>query len=482
MTNELRKRAKILATMGPSCESETVLRDMVKAGLNAVRCNFSHGNADEHRKRVDLVRRVAKEEGVAIGILADLQGPKIRVARFKNKSVMLEEGADFILDASLNKDEGDESGVGIDYQELPDDVVVGDVLLLDDGKIVLTVDQVSGSQVVCKVTVGGELSNNKGINKKGGGLTAPALTDKDKEDIKTAAVLEVDYIAVSFPRDAKDIEYARSLAEKAGSKAGIVAKMERTEAIENRAEIIDASDAIMVARGDLAVEIGDENVPAVQKSLIRLAREKDKIAITATQMMESMISCSTPTRAEVSDVANAVLDGTDAVMLSAESAAGSYPVQAVDAMSRVCQAAERSDQISIVAKSNIDRQYERLDEAVAMSAIYLANHIKAKAIISLTESGSTARWMSRINSNLPIFALTRNKDSMGRMTLYRGVVPVEFDSTRMPRFYVNRSAADVLVKRGVVEDGDYCILTSGDHMGLHGGTNKIKIVQIGEII
>ena len=476
------KRTKILATIGPASESEAVLRGMIKAGLNAVRCNFSHGTPDDHRKRVELIRKVAYQEGVPIGILADLQGPKIRVAKFKNKSVMLENGKTFFLDAELDKEAGDVNGVGIDYTELPNDVKKGDTLLLDDGKIVLTVDKVEKSKVFCKVTVGGELSNNKGINKKGGGLTAPALTDKDKADIKTAAQLNVDYIAVSFPRDAEDIEYARSLVEAAGSQAGIVAKMERTEAIINMKEIIEASDAIMVARGDLAVEIGDENVPAVQKSLIRLTREKDKIAITATQMMESMITCSTPTRAEVSDVANAVLDGTDAVMLSAESAAGEYPIEAVAAMSRVCKAAEESDLIHIVAKNNIDRQYERVDEAIALSTIYLANHITAKAIISLTESGSTVRWMSRINTNLPIFALTRNKETIGRMTLYRGVIPVEFDSTRMPRFYVNRSAADELVKRGVVKEGDVCILTSGDHMGQLGGTNKIKVVQIGSIV
>jgi pyruvate kinase len=476
------KRTKILATIGPACESKEIIRKMIKAGLNAVRCNFSHGTPDDHQKRVAMIRDVAKEEGVAIGILADLQGPKIRVAKFKDKCVTLENGKKFILDADMDKNSGDVNTVGIDYKELPHDVVKDDVLLLDDGKIVLTVEKIEKAKVFCKVTAGGVLSNNKGINKKGGGLTAPALTDKDKADIKTAAKLNVDYIAVSFPRDAKDIEYARSLAVKAGSDAGIVAKMERTEAITNMSEIIDASDAIMVARGDLAVEIGDENVPAAQKSLIRLTREKDKIVITATQMMESMISCPTPTRAEVSDVANAVLDGTDAVMLSAESAAGEYPVESVAAMTRVCKAAEESSAVHIIAKANIERKYNRVDEAIALSAIYLANHIEAKAIISLTESGSTALLMSRLNTSLPIFALTRNKATIGRMTLCRGVVPIQFDSTRMVRFYVNRAAAEEIVKCDVVKDGDLCILTSGDHMGELGGTNKIKVVKIGAIV
>ncbi|WP_395946275.1 pyruvate kinase [Caedibacter taeniospiralis] len=476
------RRTKILATIGPASESKEVLSKMVDAGLNAVRCNFSHGTADDHRKRVQLIREVAKEKGTYIGILADLQGPKIRVAKFKDGKVILKNGDPFILDAERDKNAGDETSVGIDYKELPNDVKKGDVLLLDDGKIVLTVIKVEGVKVHCKVTVGGKLSNNKGINKKGGGLTAPALTEKDIEDIKTAAALEVDYVAVSFPRDAKDMEYARKLLQESGSEAGVVAKIERTEALTHIEEIIKACDAVMVARGDLAVEIGDENVPAAQKMIIRLTRELDKVVITATQMMESMITCSTPTRAEVSDVANAVLDGTDVVMLSAESAAGEYPVETVAAMSRVCAAAENSNLVHIVSKDNVTRHHDRVDEAVANAAVYLANHVDAKAIISLTESGSTALWMSRINTHLPIYALSRNRLTLGKMTLYRGVVPIEFDSTRMARFYVNREASLELEKRGIVKHGDWMVLTSGDHMGVHGGTNKIKVIQAGNVV
>jgi pyruvate kinase len=431
---------------------------------------------------VQLIREVAKEKGTYIGILADLQGPKIRVAKFKDGKVILKNGDPFILDAERDKNAGDETSVGIDYKELPNDVKKGDVLLLDDGKIVLTVIKVEGVKVHCKVTVGGKLSNNKGINKKGGGLTAPALTEKDIEDIKTAAALEVDYVAVSFPRDAKDMEYARKLLQESGSEAGVVAKIERTEALTHIEEIIKACDAVMVARGDLAVEIGDENVPAAQKMIIRLTRELDKVVITATQMMESMITCSTPTRAEVSDVANAVLDGTDVVMLSAESAAGEYPVETVAAMSRVCAAAENSNLVHIVSKDNVTRHHDRVDEAVANAAVYLANHVDAKAIISLTESGSTALWMSRINTHLPIYALSRNRLTLGKMTLYRGVVPIEFDSTRMARFYVNREASLELEKRGIVKHGDWMVLTSGDHMGVHGGTNKIKVIQAGNVV
>lgn len=476
------RRTKILATIGPASETPEVLRKMIKAGLNAVRCNFSHGTADDHRKRVQMIRDLAKEMGVPIGILADLQGPKIRVAKFENGKVTLEKGAEFTLDAEMDSEKGNQLTVGIDYKELPNDVNKGDILILDDGKIVLTVKKVNGLKVVCTVTAGGVLSNNKGINKKGGGLTAPALTEKDKEDIKTAASLHVDYVAVSFPRDGDDLRYARQLLKDQDCNAGIVAKVERTEAVDNIDDIIMASDAVMVARGDLAVEIGDENVPAIQKMIINRTRELDKIAITATQMMESMISCPTPTRAEVSDVANAVLDGTDVVMLSAESAAGDYPVEAIATMDRVIKAAEQSSLLTIVTKSNIERGYKKVDEAVAISAVYLANHVEAKALLSLTESGSTALWMSRINTDLPIFALTRNKDTIGRMTLYRGVMPIEFDSTRMPKFYVNRSAIDELVKRKVVKEEDWIVLTSGDHMGVLGGTNKIKVVQVGNVL
>ncbi len=476
------RRTKILATIGPASETPEVLRKMIKAGLNAVRCNFSHGTADDHRKRVQMIRDIAKEMGVPIGILADLQGPKIRVAKFENGKVTLEKGAEFTLDAEMDSEKGNQLTVGIDYKELPNDVNKGDILILDDGKIVLTVKKVNGSKVVCTVTAGGVLSNNKGINKKGGGLTAPALTEKDKEDIKTAASLHVDYVAVSFPRDGDDLRYARQLLKDQDCNAGIVAKVERTEAVDNIDDIIMASDAVMVARGDLAVEVGDENVPAIQKMIINRTRELDKIAITATQMMESMISCPTPTRAEVSDVANAVLDGTDVVMLSAESAAGDYPVEAIATMDRVIKAAEQSSLLTIVTKSNIERGYKKVDEAVAISAVYLANHVEAKALLSLTESGSTALWMSRINTDLPIFALTRNKDTIGRMTLYRGVMPIEFDSTRMPKFYVNRSAIDELVKRKLVKEEEWIVLTSGDHMGALGGTNKIKVVQVGNVL
>lgn len=480
--NQSMRRTKILATIGPASESKEVLGDMMRAGLNAVRCNFSHGTADDHQKRVSLVREVAADLGKRIGILADLQGPKIRIGAFIDDEITLNDGDTFILDANMAEDQGTQVAVGLAYKSLPHEVSTNDRLLLDDGRLILQVKSVEkDSQVVCEVIVGGVLKNAKGINKEGGGLSAPALTDKDRADIITAAGLGVDYVAVSFPRDAKDIELARSLVQKAGSKAGIVAKIERIEAVGNIDEIIKASDAVMVARGDLAVEIGDENVPGVQKKIIERARALDCVVITATQMMESMITSPSPTRAEVSDVANAVLDGTDAVMLSAESATGAYPVKAIEVMDKICLSAEQHE-IKSLRSSDKSSCFARVDEAIAMSSIYVANHLNVKALISLTESGSTALWMSRINSKLPIYALTRNESTRGLMTLCRGVEPVYFDSTSMRKKDVNPEAVQVLVDKQVVATGDLVILTSGDHMGMHGGTNKMKVLEVGKVI
>jgi pyruvate kinase len=471
------RRTKILATIGPASENEAVLRDMIRAGLNAVRCNFSHGSHEDHAKRIALVRQVAKEEGRMVGILADLQGPKIRVARFKNKSVILKDGDEFILDANLDRDLGDATQVGIDYKELPQDVKAGDTLLLDDGKIVLRVISTDGTRVTTEVVEGGTLSNNKGINKKGGGLTAPALTDKDKEDIIFLGNLNVDYVAISFPRDARDIEEARTLLQAAGSNAGIIAKIERTEAIDNILEIIEASEGVMVARGDLAVEIGEEFVPGAQKNIIQQARTFDKLVITATQMMESMIVNSSPTRAEVSDVANAVLDGTDAVMLSAETASGQFPVKVIKEMDKICRAAELHPTTRI-SKHRVECYFNRVDEAIAMAAMYAANHLDVKAIIAMTESGSSALWMSRISSHLPIYALTPNIATMGKVTLFRGVEPILFNAKQYHHTDVNNAAIDTLRSRNVVNGGDLVLLTFGDHIGLHGGTNQMKILAV----
>jgi pyruvate kinase len=449
----------------------------IAAGVDVVRLNFSHGTAEEHIERAELVRSIARTRGRAVGVLADMQGPKIRVGKFKDGKISLKPGDAFILDAECRL--GDQTRVGLDYPELVRDVARGATLLLDDGRIEMWVESVEGSQIHCKVVQGGVLSNNKGINRKGGGLSAAALTDKDREDIITAAKLKADFIAISFPKDAADVQLARQLVTEAGGKAWIVAKIERTEAIANLDEIIAAADAIMVARGDLGVEVGDAAVPALQKRMIRAAREHNKLVITATQMMESMISSPIPTRAEVSDVANAVLDGTDAVMLSAETAAGQFPIEAISAMSRVCSEAEKEMDPGI-GQGMMDRGLLRAEEAIAMSAAFTSLHLNVKAIAAMTQSGSTALWMSRLSTKVPIFALTPEVETRRKVTLFRGVYPINFRPASNDRDLLLAEAEDELRRRGAVRNGDLILLTIGEPIGKPGGTNTMKIVRVGE--
>lgn len=471
------KRTKIVATLGPATDKKGVLPAMIEAGLDVVRLNFSHGTADDHIRRANLLRECAKQAGREIAIMADLQGPKIRIARFKQGKVFLKEGAQFVLDADLAKDAGDEKAVGIDYKGLPKDVGQGDVLLLDDGRLVFKVNKVQKNKIICKVEVGGELSNNKGINRKGGGLSAEALTAKDKKDLKTAVKLNADYIAISFPRNAADMKKARNLLKKAKGNAGLIAKIERSDAVPLLDEIIKASDAVMVARGDLGVEIGDAELPAVQKHIIQRARSLDKVVITATQMMESMIHNSIPTRAEVFDVANAVLDGTDAVMLSAETATGDHPALVIAAMARICLGAEKQPKTQ-VSRHRVECQFQRRDEAIAMAAMYTANHYNIKAIIALTESGATPLWMSRIRSGIPIYALAHSVRTTRRLTLYRGVYPLYFNIDKLDKRHVNDFAFTELKKHGVLRKGDCILITYGDLLKTTGGTNTLKILEV----
>ena len=474
-----RRRTKIVATLGPATEAIAVIDKMIEAGLNVVRLNFSHGEASSHIAMAERVRERAAAYGVQVGILADLQGPKIRIARFQQGAVTLQQGADFILDVSLASDVGDHTQVGVDYKGLAEDVSQGDTLLLDDGRIVLQVRTVVGQKIHCQVISGGRLSNNKGINRLGGGLSAAALTDKDKSDIITAAQMQADYLAVSFPRSAQDIEQARALLQAAGGHAAIVAKIERSEAVEDIEAIIQAADAIMVARGDLGVEVGDAALPPIQKRIIGMARRMNRVTIIATQMMESMIQNSIPTRAEVFDVANSVLDGTDAVMLSAETAIGAHPVATIAAMSRICLQAEQEREIR-VSRHRIDSHFERMDEAIAMGAMYMANHLDVKAIAALTESGATVLWMSRISSGIPIFALTNNITTARRVTLFRGVYPVLFQPDHKNHALINQQMIDELCQRGVVSQGDMVIITKGD-LEYRGSTNTLKLVRVGEL-
>jgi pyruvate kinase len=473
------RATKIVATLGPASSDPALLEQMIRAGVNVVRLNFSHGTAQDHIDRATLVREAAKRAGCEVAIMADLQGPKIRVGKFAEGKVFLEHSQKFILDAA-RVELGDINAVGLDYKALPNEVKAGDVLLLNDGLIVITVDAVKGQQVHTTVKLGGELSNNKGINKQGGGLTAPALTAKDMDDIRTAMSFRADYVAVSFPKNATDMEMARQLCNVAAAqynhKPGLIAKIERAEAIPKLLEILLASDGIMVARGDLAVEVGNAAVPALQKRMIKLAREYDKVVITATQMMESMITNPVPTRAEVSDVANAVLDGTDAVMLSAETAAGKYPLETIKEMAQICLAAEEGDDSKLDADF-IGKTFTRIDQSIAMGALFTAYHLGAKAIVAMTDSGSTALWMSRHLSQVPIYALTPKMETQRKMTLYRNVRPLLM-STSADRDTALRDAEQHLKDRGIVQKGDVYAITCGEPMGAPGGTNMLKICQV----
>ena len=451
---------------------------MIRAGVDVVRLNFSHGSHEDHRKRAELVRERSQKSGRIVGVLADLQGPKIRTEKFVEGSVQLTRGEHFILDAKLGEKEGTKERVGIAYKNLPDDVKPGNVLLLDDGRVELEVVEVKGAEIHCTVIYSCVLSDSKGINLQGGGLSAPALTEKDREDIKVIAEIEADYVALSFARSADDVNECRKLLHKAGGKGGIVTKVERAEAMDHIDEIIEASDVIMVARGDLGVEVGDAELPAIQKSLIKKARAKNRVVITATQMMESMIENPIPTRAEVFDVANAVLDGTDAVMLSGETAVGRYPDKVVKTMGRICEHAEKQRQ-AMISDHRVDLTFGRVDEAIAMATMYSANHLAVNVIAALTESGATVLWMSRISSGIPIYALTPHQATQRKVTLYRGVYPVSVEFDKIGPYNVTQGVVDLLVERGIVKKGNRVIVTRGDLLGDEGGgSNAMKIVNV----
>lgn len=475
------RRTKIIATLGPATDQPGMLEKLIDAGVDVFRLNYSHDTHEGHERRLDEIRSLSHKNNHAVAVIADLQGPKIRIERFKEGKIQLREGANFIINTELAREDGDETQVGVTYKELANDIKADDTLLIDDGKIVLQVNSVEGNIIDCKVITGGKLSNNKGINLQGGGLSASALTDKDIEDMKHAAAIKVDFIAISFPRDANDVKKARQMMEECDCSAQLISKIERAEALNHVEEIIEKSDAIMIARGDLGVEIGDAALPPVQKSLIKMARSMDRAVITATQMMDSMIENKIPTRAEVFDVANAVIDGTDAVMLSGETSIGQNPDKVVEAMSRVCEEAEKQRSVRI-SDHRLNQRFETISEAIAMSTMYAANHIGAKAICALTETGSTCLWMSRISSGLPIFAFTRHIATRRRVSLYRGVYPIKFDITHTDPLEANKEMIDQLIKEDIVEEGDFVIITKGDLRGKRGGTNNMKIIQVGQAL
>lgn len=479
MTDFILRRTKILATLGPATDDENVLKEILDASVNIVRINFSHGNEKEHIRRINAVRRYAKNNNKIVGILMDLQGPKIRISSFKNDFVYLKEGDKFILDADLGKKSGGKKQVAIRPKSLPKDIKKDNILLLDDGKIIMKVVAVIANKIYCKVTQGGKLSNKKGINLKGGGLSTNALTKKDLKDIKIAAQVNADYVALSFPVNANDVIRAKELLKQENSNAGIIAKIERAESLKQGIieHIIEESEGIMIARGDLGVEIGDPLLPAQQKRLIKLARTFNKPVITATQMLDSMINSPVPTRAEVFDVANAVLDGTDAVMLSAETATGRYPINVVDTVKAVCVEAEKNPLVR-VSEHRLHEKFKLIDETIALSAMYAGNHLNVKAIVALTQTGRTALWMSRISSKIPIYAMSDKDKTLQKATLYRGVYPCKI-VLKKDWSEINHTVVRELQKRKAVKDGDIVIITKGMYKNQSGGTNLLKIVKVG---
>ncbi|MGI9246701.1 MAG: pyruvate kinase [Steroidobacteraceae bacterium] len=474
----MRRRTKIVATLGPATDAPGVLEDVISGGADVLRVNFSHGKPADHERRVRRAREAAERVGKHVALLGDLQGPKIRIELFAGGSATLVEGARFVLDPNLDRHDGTAAGVGMTYRELAQDVAPGDELILGDGQIELAVTAIEEDRVVCRVVTGGELGDQKGINRRGGGLSAKALTDKDREDVLLGARLDIDYLAVSFVRQAEDVEEARRLLTAAGSDARIIAKIERSEAIPRLEEIVQASDAVMVARGDLGIEVGYAELTGLQKHILQVARRYDRVTITATQMMESMIHSPVPTRAEVSDVANAVLDGSDAVMLSGESAVGRYPVRAVEAMAEVIVGAEKYQIARNQRGERFDGKVEAFAQAIAHAVMYTANHIDVEAIVALTESGATPLWMSRIRSDIPIFAFTRNERTRRRVALYRGVYPIPFDITCTDPDELYRAISGELINRGFVQAWDEIILTLGELSGVSGATNTMKLLEV----
>lgn len=476
----MHRRTKIIITLGPATDNEQVMSKLIDAGIDLVRLNFSHGTMDEHKRRVEMVRRISQAKSYNVGILGDLQGAKLRIGRFVDNKIILKVGDKFNLDAELDLESGTQQVIGFTYKGLINDVVAGDTLLLDDGRIALEIDAIDGQVIKTTVLAGGELSSNKGMNRKGGGLSAECITEKDIKDIAYVNELDLDYIAASFIKSVDDIHQVRKLLKQHDSDISIVAKIETIEALDNIDDILECTEAIMIARGDLGVEIGDAEVPAVQKMLINKAQKTNCIAITATQMMESMVHSPIPTRAEVSDVANAVLDGTDAVMLSGETAVGEFPIEVVKAMSRICRASEKQEAQRHTRRSEVS--CDRIDEGIAMAAVYLANHLNVTAIAALTESGSTPLWMSRITSSIPIYALTRHVKTLRRVTLYKGVFPAPMNFLGKTHAQVNHAAVTVLKNCHEVEDDDLVILTKGDLMGVDGGTNAMKVLSVGHMV
>ena len=473
------RQAKIIATLGPATDSYDSMSRLLKAGVDVVRLNLSHGDHKQLEARVKMVKQISEDLHRPIAMMFDLQGPKIRIANFDEGSVHLKRGDEFTLVVGMSKP-GNKNCVGVTYLKLAKDCKKGDMLLLDDGRITMQVKKISGNNLTCKVVNGGVLKDRKGLNKKGGGLSTNSITTKDKQDIKIAVKLGADYIAVSFVRSAEDIRIARRLITKAGGDAHIIAKIETAEAVKNHEDllaIVKESDGTMIARGDLGVEIGETQLIGMQKNLIAMCRANYRIAITATQMMETMIENPLPTRAEVFDVANAVLDGTDAVMLSAETASGKHPHLVVETMGRICLGADsyhgESDPLAL--ESSKSPKIERINRAIAMAAVRTAHSIDGVvALVSLTESGSTALYMSRTNTAIPIYGLSSHHKALRKMMLYRDVVPLYFEQ---PPEQAGMAVLDFMRRQKLIKKGERIVLTSGMNRLVSGGTNTMRVLE-----
>ena len=473
-------RTKIVATVGPASGSIDVLTKMILNGCSVFRINFSHGSHQEHQESVKMIRQAAKKLGQNVAILGDLQGPKIRIGGIKGETIKLALGQVLLLDSEIADDGGSADGVSYVCDTLAASCDVGRILMLDDGRVELEVISVSGNAITTKVISGSKLSSRKGINLKGGGLSEDALTPKDIMDMAFSVKLNLDYMCVSFPSKPEDMLDARSKFDELGCSIKLIAKLERAEVVASEAAIdamINSCDGVMVARGDLAVEVGFESVTSYQKQIVARARILNKPVIVATQMMESMIDSPIPTRAEVSDVSNAVFDYTDAVMLSAETAVGDFPVEVIKAVYDVITSTEKHTATQ-VSKHRVEIDFEYVDESIAMASMYLANHFRqVKAIVCLTESGSTALWMSRIKTHLPLVAMSAKQGTLNSVALYKGV-----RSAYLPFSSERNTQMEEVIKliQTVVElnSGDYVAITYGDVVGIDGNTNTLKLLQV----
>jgi len=467
------KRTKIIATIGPASSSPAVIAKLIHAGMDAARLNFSHGERKDHISRIRLIRQASMSAGKPIAIIQDLQGPKLRVGNMQNEGVVLKRGA--IVTLTAKKVVGTSGLISITYPRLAKDLRPGDTVLFDDGRLELRVVRKSGSGLQCKVIRGGTLKSHKGVNLPGANLILPSLSPKDWQDILFGIGRGVDYIALSFVRSASDIEATRSFIRKAGADIPIIAKIEKPEAIRNLDEIIHAADGVMVARGDLGVEMSPEQVPLLQKLIIRACNDAEKPVITATQMLESMIENPQPTRAEASDVANAILDGTDCVMLSGETAVGKHPVQALAVMARIAVQAETS-----LEPLPPDKHIGGLDESVAHAACRAAAEQHARAIVTFTQSGSTSLLVSKHRPTADIIAPTPFGRVARKVSLYWGVIPVILKTKKTTDDMI-RSVEAIMLEKDLARKRDLIVITAGLPIGVAGSTNMMKIHRVGEV-